>query len=329
MQEEVHDWDESKVESEVYKWILENKKGSKDPHLEAIVNGTSITVKLDKNATGDILVDVNDNGHFAKINEGIAKINIPGLEEGVSYPATVTYKGDTNFAESETTVNIVVPIVKIELNNPNLSVDVEDNVISVSIDEDATGDILVNINDKGYFAQIKNGSAIIEVIGLEEGKTYTASVIYKGDNYFEEAEIKADVTIPIKHVELKNSNLNVIVDGVVISVSVDNDATGEILVNIDGKGYFAEIKDGSAVIDVSGLDDGKTYTASVYYNGDDNFDKAETTVEVIIPEKPKPTEDSISKLEKVDAILLKVALIQALRNSEEITPEIIVNYLEL
>lgn len=329
MQEEVHDWDESKVESEVYKWILENKKGSKDSHLEAIVNGTSITVKLDENATGDILVDVNGNGHFAKIHEGIAKINIPGLEEGVSYPATVTYKGDTNFAESETTVNIVVPIVKIELNNPNLSVNVEDNVISVSIDDDATGDILVNIEDKGYFAQIKNGSAIIEVIGLEEGKTYTASVIYKGDNHFEEAEIKADVTIPIKPVELKNSNLNVIVDGAVISVSVDNDATGEILVNVGGKGFFAEINEGCAVIDVSGLDDGKTYTASVYYNGDDNFDKAETAVEVIIPEKPKPTEDSISKLEKVDAILLKDALIQALRNSEEITPEIIVNYLEL
>lgn len=328
MQEEVYDWDENKVESEVYKWIIENT-GDKDPHLEAIVNGTSITVKLDKNATGGILVEVNGNGHFGKIKEGIAKINVLGLEEGKSYVAAVTYDGDNNFAKATTNVNIDVPIVSIELNNPNLTANVEGNIITVSIDEDATGDILVNVDGKGYFAKIINGSAVIEVIGLEEGKTYTSSISYKGDKNFEEAEIKVDVSIPVTIVELKDSNLKTSVDGTIINVSIDKDATGEVLVNVDGKGYFAEINDGSAVIDVSGLDDGKTYIASVSYNGDDKFDKAETTVEVIIPEKIKPTEDSISKLEEIDADLLKNALIQALKNSEEITPEIIVDYLEL
>ena len=71
---------------------------------------------------------------------------------------------------------------------------------------------------------------------------------------------------------------------------------------------------------------------TLFIDADDtllDFDKAETTVKIVIPEKPKPTDDSISKLEEIDADLLKNALIQALRNSEEITPEIIVDYLEL
>lgn len=332
MPEEVYDWDENKVESEVYKWI--HNKGIqgpdlKDPNMECSSNGTTITVTLNKNATGDILVEVSGNGHFGKIRDGIAKINIPGLEEGLSYVATVTYKGDDNFTESKAYVKIEVPKIEIELNNPNLNAKVEGNIITVSIDEDATGDILVNVDGKGYFAKIRNGIAVIEVVGLEEGKTYTASVSYKGDDNFEDAEIKVDMTIPITPVELKDCNLKAIVDGTIITVSIDEDATGEVLVNVDGKGYFAKISNGNAIIDVSGLDDGKTYSASVSYNGDDNFDKAETTVKIVIPEKPKPTDDSISKLEEIDADLLKNALIQALRNSEEITPEIIVDYLEL
>ena len=326
MPEEVYDWDESKVESEIFKWIIEQSPESnlKDPNLNVFVDGTKIFVSVDNNATGGILVNVNGEGYFAQIENGVAEIEISNLEAGKSYSAYISYNGDDKFTNAKANVQIEGP--KLPLKDPNLSVSVDGTKIFVSVDNDATGNILVNVNGIGYFAQIENGVAEIEISNLEAGKSYSASISYDGDENFKDA--KANVQIEVPKLSLKDPNLSVSVDGTKIFASVENDVTGGILVNVNGISYFAQIENGVAEIEISNLEAGKSYSASVLYEGNDNFTNAITEVNIVVPPKEKPTEESISKILNADANILKEVLIKLLENNEEITSEIIIDYLE-
>ena len=107
-----------------------------------------------------------------------------------------------------------------------------------------------------------------------------------GDDVFASANTTVSVTVPEDPVvEPKDPNLKATAVNSTITVTVDKDATGNVLVDVDGQGYYAEIKNGKAVIDVIGLDAG-TYKASVTYLGDDVFASANTTVSVTVPEDP-------------------------------------------
>jgi len=63
---------------------------------------------------------------------------------------------------------------------------------------------------------------------------------------------------------------------------VPSDATGLLLVDIDGKHYYAPVENGTASITVPGLEPGN-YTANVTYTGDEFYDPATKTVEFTVP----------------------------------------------
>ena len=319
MPEEIYDWDENKVRTEVYEWIIKGEdKPLKDPNLEASVEGSSISVSLDKDATGNILVNVAGNGFFAKIVNGKANVKVNDLERNVTYLATVKYGGDDNFAGAETTVKIKYTP---SLLDPNLEVSVEGSSIIASLDKDVTGNILVNVAGNGYFAKIVNGKASINVEGLEGGKNYSADVSYEGDDNFD----KAEATIRIK-IELIDPNLEVSVEDNVINVSLDKEVTGDIIVNVDKRKFSSKIDNGFAAIKINGLEGGKTYGATVSYEGDNKFSKSKINVTIETPIKIVNKE--IIKIKESDANQLKDALIKALDDNEELTPKIIVEYLE-
>ena len=56
----------------------------------------------------------------------------------------------------------------------------------------------------------------------------------------------------------------------IITVNVPSDATGKVLVKINGVGYYADIINGKAKVIIPDLPAGK-YTATVYYQGDDKY----------------------------------------------------------
>ena len=319
MPEEIYDWDENKVRTEIYEWIIGGKdEPIQDPNLKVSVEGSSISVSLDKDATGKVLVNVAGNGYYTKIVNGNAKVKVNDLERGVTYLATVIYDGDENFTEAKETVKIKDDSA---LLNPNLQVSVEGTMIIASLDKGVTGNILVNVAGNGYFAKISNGHAKINVEGLEGGKTYSATVSYEGDDNFE----KAEATIRIK-IELMDPNLEVSVDDNNIEVSLDKEVTGDILVNIGKRQFSSKINNGHAVVKITGLEGGKTYSATVSYEGDNKF--AKSKINVTFETAINGNEKEITKIKESDANQLKDALINALDDNEEITPKIIVEYLE-
>ena len=97
------------------------------------------------------------------------------------------------------------------------------------------------------------------------------------------------------------SDVSIIDDKVIFTVSVDKDATGYVVVDVEGTGYYAEIKDGQAIINIKGLEAGKNYTATVIYSGDDKYASANATKTIVVP-KVVPDEtiisDDLTKIEK-------------------------------
>ena len=267
----------------------------KDPELEATAENTTITVTVNKDATGGVMVDVDGTTYYAEIKDGQAIIEVKGLEAGENYTATVIYTGDDNFTEDETTVEISVPEEPVvEPKDPELKATAENTTVTVTVNKDATGGVIVDVDGTSYYAEIKDGQAIIDVKGLEAGEDYTATVIYTGDDNFTEDETTVKISVP-KEEEIEPEDASMTVDSTnsTIAVELPEDATGYVLVDIDGKGYYAKVTDGKATVDVAGLDAGN-YTATVTYTGDDNYKANTSSVAVSIPEEDEPIPEPVT-----------------------------------
>ena len=264
----------------------------KDPNLKASVENTTVSVSVDKDATGYVVVDVDGTSYYAEIENGKAVISIPALGPG-SYSADVTYVGDENYKNATASVSIVVPDEPVvEPKDPNLKASVENTTVSVSVDKDATGYVVVDVDGTSYYAEVKNGNAVIEIPALRPG-SYNADVTYAGDENYKNASTTVSITVPDEPVvEPKDPNLKAAAVNNTITATVDKDATGNILVDVDGHGYYAPIKDGKAVINVIGLDEGK-YNAVVSYVGDDTFKAANAAVSITVPKKEDPQPEPV------------------------------------
>ena len=264
----------------------------KDPNLKASVENTTVSVSVDKDATGYVVVDVDGTSYYAEVKNGNAVIEIPALRPG-SYSADVTYAGDENYKNATASVSIVVPDEPVvEPKDPNLKASVENTTVSVSVDKDATGYVVVDVDGTSYYAEVENGNAVIEIPALRPG-SYNADVTYAGDENYKNASTTVSITVPDEPVvEPKDPNLKATAVNNTITATVDKDATGNILVDVDGQGYYAPIKDGKAVINVIGLDEGK-YNAVVSYVGDDTFKAANTTVSITVPKKEDPQPEPV------------------------------------
>ena len=253
------------------------------------VTNTTVEVTLPKDATGNVLVDVNGQGYYAPVKDGKASVNVIGLDAG-TYPVTVNYLGDDKYSNATKSASVTVPeeeVPVVELKDPGLKLDIEDTVVSVSIDSEATGDVIVTVGDIS-FVQDAGELLPIDVSEYLSNGTYSVSVKYVGDDIFaEKVLVGGSVAVPDETVvEPKDPNLKASASNTTIAVTVDKDATGNVLVDIGGQGYYAVIKDGHASVNVIGLDEGK-YRAVVNYVGDDNFKASSTDVTVTVPSSGK------------------------------------------
>ena len=141
--------------------------------------------------------------------------------------------------------------------------------VTVNVPENATGKVTVEVNGQTYTKDIVDGKAVFEVTGLLSGnKTVTAT--YDGDDSYLANATTANFTVnknpaPIS-VEVDNSTSG----KAKVIVTLPDDATGYVIVNVDGKDYGINLTDGdkSVTIPIQGSGD---YTAIVTYLGDEKY----------------------------------------------------------
>ena len=231
----------------------------------------TITVEFSPNdVPGNVTVTVNGKPYTVNIENGVASLTLSDLSSG-SYVVTVEYDGNENYTSCNATTSFVIEKVK-----PTMDVDYdvikvgEDEVIVVTLPDDATGTVSAIVGGRNYTVPVKDGTAVIVIPGLLAGN-HTIDVIYSGDDIYgsviksitvevERLEMPIDVVIPPIH-EGENGT---------IIVTVPDDATGTITIEIDGKNYTAPIIDGKAIFNIPDLKPGK-HRIKIFYSGDDKY----------------------------------------------------------
>ena len=272
-----------------------------DEPSKRIVVGNNVTISVfmydDKGrklSVEDLPVVVNNNKYHLKIVNGTNSFNVSGLAPG-NYSAIGIYEvGDYN-AYATDVFTVFDPDSKRNTTiTSDVTVDNHNVTITVTVDKEATGFIKFSINDKEHYYPVINGQAVL-VSDFPAGN-YKGNAQYQGDENFNgnSSSFSFKVTDAAKSNTTITSDVSIIEDKVIFTVSVDKDATGYVVVNVDGTGYYAEIKDGQAIIDIKGLEAGKNYTATVVYSGDDKYASANATKTIVVP-KVVPDETIISK----------------------------------
>ena len=227
--------------------------------------------------SGNVIVTVNGKEYTVEVaadGKGIATGD--KLAAG-SHGFAAVWAGNDNY-------NIVTENGDFKVNKVDSSIDVavdtidfgEDAVISVKLADDATGEVVITVNGEDYTTAIENGEATVTVSDLK-ADDYTVSVKYAGDNNYNGATGSAEFSV------LKiTPDMDVTVDGAVfgedltVVAVLPADATGEVVITVNGKDYSAVIENGVASATVSGINAGY-YTVSVKYAGDNNYNAVDVT----------------------------------------------------
>ena len=226
--------------------------------------------------SGNVIVTVAGKEYPVKVTDGKGIATGDKLAAG-TYGFAAVWAGDDNY-------NIVTENGDFKVNKVDSAIDVAvsdikvggDAVISVKLASDATGEVVITVNGEDYTAAIENGVASVTVSDLKAGD-YTVAVKYTGDNNYNEATGSAEFSV-LKITPEMDVTVEDIVFGedLIVNAVLPVDATGEVVITVNGVDYHVAIENGEASVTVSGLEAGD-YTVAVKYAGDDNYNAAEVT----------------------------------------------------
>ena len=247
--------------------------------VKDITYGQAENIIVNVNADGNVTVKVNGNvvGEPDVVG-GKAEIAVDGLAAG-KYSVEVTFNGNGNY--NAKTLNASFSVAK-----ANIAVDVEykgsmnvgeSQIINITLDNvNATGKVIIVINGENKTVNIADGKGNFTAGPLAAGN-YTVTVIYDGDSNlngnwtsFEIEVVK--LTTPIES-DVHETNVG---EGVNITVTINSNATGRVMIDINGIGYYVNLTGGVGKLHIDDLEAG-TYDVVAKYSGDDNFVGCEGT----------------------------------------------------
>ena len=226
--------------------------------------------------SGNVIVTVNGKEYTVKVTDGKGIATGDRLAAG-TYAFAAAWAGDDNY-------NIVTENGDFKVNKIDSAIDVavsdikvgEDAVISVKLASDATGEVVITVNGEDYTAAIENGVASVTVSDLKAGD-YTVTVKYTGDNNYNGATGSAEFSVLKITPEMDVTVEDIVFGGdLIVDAVLPGDATGEVVITVNGVDYPVPIVDGKATGTIGGLAAGD-YTVTVKYAGDDKYVGVEIT----------------------------------------------------
>ena len=228
---------------------------------------------------GNVIVTVNNKDYSVNIVNGKGTAVGVKLAAG-TYDFTAAWAGNDNYnavgdsgkfsvAKVDSIIDVAVSDIKVG----------EDAVISVKLLSDATGSVTVTVNGKDYTETVVNGVANVKVADLKAG-TYDVAVKYSGDNNYNAAVATSSFTVS-KVDSTMDVTVNDIVFGgdLIVDAVLPDDATGEVVITVNGVDYHVSVENGKATGTISGLAAGD-YTVAIKYVGDDKYTGVEVAENV-------------------------------------------------
>ena len=226
--------------------------------------------------SGNVIVTVAGKEYTVKVTDGKGIATGDKLAAG-TYAFAAAWAGDDNYnivtENGDFKVNKIDSSVAVNVNNIKVG---EELTITVNVPSDATGDVTVSVDGKEYKVAIENGKAVKTISGLK-ADDYTVTVKYAGDNNYNAAVAASSFTVS-KVDSTMDVTVNDIVFGgdLIVDAVLPDDATGEVVITVNGVDYPVPIVDGKATGTIGGLAAGD-YTVTVKYAGDDKYTGVEIT----------------------------------------------------
>ena len=220
--------------------------------------------------SGNVIVTVAGKEYTVKVTDGKGIATGDKLAAG-TYAFAAAWAGDDNYnivtENGDFKVNKIDSSVAVNVNNIKVG---EELTITVNVPSDATGDVTVSVDGKEYKVAIENGKAVKTISGLK-ADDYIVTVKYAGDNNYNAAVAASSFTVS-KVDSTMDVTVNDIVFGgdLIVDAVLPDDATGEVVITVNGVDYHVAIENGKATGTISGLAAGD-YTVAIKYVGDDKY----------------------------------------------------------
>ena len=271
-------------------FTVDKRESSVGVEVDAIDVGEDavITVSVPENATGYVIVEIDNQTYAIKVNNGTGSATIKGLASG-DHPINVTYLGDDQYFNSTNATSLKVSKVPSSINVTVDDITVGENaVINIEVPEDLCGNVTVSVDGENYTVPVSGGKGTLVVPDLKEGD-HTVDVTFDGCKKYEPAE--NSTTFTVSKVETGDLNVIDLGNGTVVVVVSDN-ATGTVEIKVGNNTYNATVKDGIATIDLVNETPG-TYDIEVTYSGDESHTATNATGTATIPKLETPIDVTV------------------------------------
>ena len=239
-------------------------------------NRSIITVYFSDNVTGNVTLIIDEGTHkIAVVRNGSADFELPVDLSAGNHTLRFIYNGDKYNNSTSQIVNVTVNKAFSTISVPSIYVG---DKVTIILSSDATGNVTVIYNDTSYNAVVgSNGRAVVNIPNLAEGN-YTLTVKYSGDNnYLNCTWDNVNLTVKKKIIPPKKTpvmiiDAQVIVTGedALITVKLPADATGNVVISLNGESYTVKLVNGACNLTVSGLTPG-SYNVNAVYSGDNSY----------------------------------------------------------
>ena len=204
-------------------------------------------------------------------NMGIANLNLI-LKEGL-YLINATYKNVT------VSNSILIKPIKFNIISSNITYGQTECII-IDFDGNFTGKFILEFLDKTIVQEIINSKVLFNLEGLNAGN-YSFNIYYSNEffnstkinNVFEVKKANPNVKIEITGLEVNKTGN--------ITVTLEDNATGNISFIVDNVTYSKEIIDSKAILYIYGLSPGN-HDLEVIFLGDSNYNNESIKTQFIV-----------------------------------------------
>ena len=246
---------------------VENVKVTPDIVVVDQGNGTVVVVVGD-NATGNVTITVEGKNFTGEVINGTAVITVENVTPGV-HDIEVIYSGDETHNNSTADATITIPKDEIKINVGAYDIYVgSTEFINVTLPNGASGNVLIEVNGRIYEpVAVDNNVVRFAVENLTAGgKTVVA--YYSGDDKYVPRNVTDRFTVS-KYNSTVSAEIDDVYVGenVIVNVKGIDDATGQVLIDIDGVTYYANLTNGIGSVEIPRMLNG-TYPVNLTYVGD-------------------------------------------------------------
>lgn len=229
----------------------------------------TVSVYLNESKNGKVTVEIDGKKFNGTVENGVGKVTLVNATMGTHH-ANVVFEDSASLERLESVVDVHVPKYASPLGVVSSTITVGDIAyVNVTAPKSATGNITIEIEGKSYTEAIDDGTAKFEITLLSSGNA-TLFVKYEGDGSYMENSTSAKLTVfkqqSIISVDAEDIKVG---ETAQIMITGPKDISGTVIVNVNGVNYTTVITNGSGVVKVGGLQDGKYEIVASYLENAD------------------------------------------------------------